>query len=67
LKIIDTKHHNKVLRKNENNVMLLPLHRPLWVVTVLCAFEKIRGLMSAQERHGEQQLVPKIKEQELVN
>jgi len=47
--------------------MLLPLHRPLWVVMVFCAFEKIRGLVSAQERRGEQQLVPKIKEQELIN
>jgi hypothetical protein len=65
--MIDTKLHNKALRKNENNVVLLPLHRPLWVVMVFCALEKIRGQMSAQERYREQQLVSKIKEQELIN
>ena len=57
-----TKHREK----NENTVMLLLLNRLLWDVMVFCAFEKIRGLMSAQERHWEQQLVPKIKWQKLV-
>jgi hypothetical protein len=54
-------------KKNKNTVMLLLLCGPLWVVMVFCACEKIRQPMSAQERHWEQQLVPKIKEQKLVN
>jgi len=36
--------------KNDNTVMLLLLHRPLWDVMVFCAFEKIHR-MSRQKRY----------------
>jgi len=56
------------MRKNENTVvMLLLLHRLPCDVTVFCAFEKIRRLMSAQKRHWEQDSVPNMTERELLN
>jgi hypothetical protein len=65
--MINTKLHNKALRKNENTVvMLLLLHRPPCDVTVFCAFEKIRRPMPAQKRHWEQDLVPNMTEQKLI-